>query len=113
MFQKDKREMNEIFHSHMCKKIARWIRPGETLENLILVHESRQNSQSFTVIIGPALAQTRLEMSKGQHWSRKAPRRSFPLGEACKRRKSRPPKRWRRQARRLSATAATERAELQ
>ena len=47
--------MSEIFHSCMCKRLRGAGVPDETLENLILAQENRQNRRTFLVIIGSAL----------------------------------------------------------
>ena len=47
--------MMKIFTGGMCKRLRDRHSRAETLENLILAHESRQNSRTPLVIIGSTL----------------------------------------------------------
>jgi len=55
MFQKKIERNTQSFSALMCKKLRDRRSRVETLENLMLAHESRQNSRTLLVIIGSTL----------------------------------------------------------
>jgi len=53
--KKDRKKYAKSFSALMCKKLRDRRSRVETLENLMLAHESRQNSRTLLVIIGSTL----------------------------------------------------------
>jgi hypothetical protein len=93
MFQKNKKEMSEIFRSCICKGLRDRRTRVETLENHVFVGKAARTTALNQLSLGRYRQETMLENSKGQRLNRKAPRQPSLLNEVCKRWKEEPQKR--------------------